>query len=275
MSNLITVKQLPVLEEQFKAVGTEIDKTVKRCQDMIVTDDNYKDIKKIRAGLNKESKEYADQFKAVKEQVLEPWNVVEDAYKENVKEKYSAADNALRIKINEVEDGLKESKKAEVEKYFNEYAESISAGFLTWDDTKIKVGMSDSMKSLKDRAKEFADRVVSDIALIDTQEYKAEIKTEYIKDLNVSRAITSVTERHKAIAEQEEKEKARDAVKAQMQQHEKEVESHLSAPVKEAVQEEKEPEQFIAFKVFGNTAQLMKVVEFLQNSNYKYEQVDL
>ena len=45
---LITVKQLPALEEHFKEIGAEIDAKVTQCQNMVVTEDNYKDIKKIR-----------------------------------------------------------------------------------------------------------------------------------------------------------------------------------------------------------------------------------
>ena len=55
-NQLITVKQLPVLEEKFREKGAEIEEKVKTCQSMVVTEDNYKEIKKIRADLNKESK---------------------------------------------------------------------------------------------------------------------------------------------------------------------------------------------------------------------------
>ena len=90
-NQLITVKQLPVLEEKFREKGAEIEEKVKTCQSMVVTEDNYKEIKKIRADLNKESKQYAEQFKEVKSKVLTPWQIVEEAYTENIKLKYAEA----------------------------------------------------------------------------------------------------------------------------------------------------------------------------------------
>ena len=61
------------------------------------------------------------------------------------------------------------------------------------------------MKSLKEQAKAFVDKIADDLNLIETQEHKAEILVEYKQTLNVSQAITTVTNRFKDIEEEKKK----------------------------------------------------------------------
>ena len=52
MDELITIKQLPVLTEEFKKLGVEIDTKLANINDLVVNEDTYKDVKKIRAEFN-------------------------------------------------------------------------------------------------------------------------------------------------------------------------------------------------------------------------------
>ena len=76
---------------------------------------------------------------------------------------------------------------------------------MTFQDARINITLSASVKALKDQAKDFIDRVASDLLLIDTQEHKAEILVEYKKTLNASQAITTVSNRHKEIEQEQAK----------------------------------------------------------------------
>ena len=49
---------------------------------MVCTDENYKEIKKIRSALNKELAEFESQRKAVKSEVMTPYEHCESVYKE-------------------------------------------------------------------------------------------------------------------------------------------------------------------------------------------------
>ena len=53
------------------------------------------------------------------------------------------------------------------------------------------------------------------MALIDTQEHKVEILVEYKQHMNVSQAITTVSERHKAIETENAKIEQVEAVKSE------------------------------------------------------------
>lgn len=58
--------------------------------------------------------------------------------------------------------------------------------FVTFEQANIGITLSASLKSLKEQAKNFADRISDDLMLIQTQENKAEILVEYKNTLNVS-----------------------------------------------------------------------------------------
>ena len=85
------------------------------------------------------------------------------------------------------------------------YLNSKNIDFVTFESANINVTLTASMKSLKEQAKNFIDKIVDDLNLIDTQEHKAEILVEYKQSLNVSQAITTVTNRFKAIEEENAK----------------------------------------------------------------------
>lgn len=260
---LIVVKQLPIIEEQLKTLSTEIDDKVSTALKMVCTDDTVKDVKKLRAELNKEFKELEAQRKYVKEQVLSPYQKFEEVYKTYVSDKYKEADQELKTKIDSVEDELKAKKEGEIKDYFNEYAISQKLDWLDYSRSNINVTLTASVKSLKEQAKEFVDKVVDDLKLIDSQDDKEEITVEYYKDLNVSRAITTVKERKELL----QKEYERKEVIEQQKEADKEaiakVEA-ISTPVEEKVYS-------MTFKVTGTIEQLKQVKKFLEDGGYRYE----
>jgi Zn-dependent peptidase ImmA (M78 family) len=124
------------------------------------------------------------------------------------------------------------------------------------------------MKSLKESAKNFIDKIDSDLKLIDTQEHKEEIIIEYKKELNVSKAITEVNNRYKQleiIKQQEEKKKE---IKQQEEQKSEEIKELIVEPPKE-IKQEKIYE--LNFKVYGTKEQLVLLKQFLENGGYRYE----
>ena len=205
IKDLIEVKQLPVIEEQLRSVSTVIDERVKNATSLVCTEESVKTIKEIRAELNKDYKEFESKRKLVKEQVLKPYNDFENVYKECISDKFRNADIILKGKIDNVENELKSKKEKEIKDYFEEYKTANNIGFITYGQARINVTLSASMKSLKEQAKQFIDKIVDDLKLIETQEHKTEILVEYKQTLNVSQAITSVTNRFKAIEEEKKK----------------------------------------------------------------------
>lgn len=214
MQDLIVVKQLPQIEEHLKELSQDVDKKVENAKSLVCTEENVKTIKQIRADLNKEFKEVEAQRKIVKEQILAPYMQFEEIYKTYISDKYKSADSDLKAKVDLVESELKTKKEQEIKEYFEEYKNANKVDFIEYGQAKINVTLSASMKSLKEQAKAFIDKIVDDLKLIETQEHKAEILVEYKQSLNVSNAITTVTNRFKAIEEEKKKqlEKAQEEV---------------------------------------------------------------
>lgn len=269
-NSLIKINHLPELEERFAEKKKELGEIVERCQTLAVSDENRKEVKKIRADLNKDAKAYREEFKAVKEQIMEPWIRIEDAFKESIRQPYEEADAALKEKIAEVENQLKAEKAEDIKRYFDEYAEAVNVTeWTSWERSPIRVTLSDSVKALKAEAKEYLDRIAQDLELIETQDNKERILAEFAESLDARQAITKVknqiekeNELKKTAETRAEEEKAE--IKRQEEQR-----AHLTAPVKEAPEEKLE----ITFRVTGTIEQLRSLAAFLNEKGITYAEL--
>ena len=277
MSNqdLIVVKQLPIIQEKLKQLSTEIEQKVENAKKLVCTEETIKEVKQVRADLNKEFKDLETQRKLVKEQVLAPYMQFEEVYKQYVSDKYKNADIELKNKVDNIESELKTKKEQEVKDYFEEYKIANNIDFIKYEQAKINVTLSSSMKSLKEQVKVFIDKIVDDLKLIETQEHKVEILVEYKQTLNVSQAITTVTNRFKVIEEEKQKQKV---VHIEMNQnHEitersyEELEKVFNKPLEKPVEEKQEEILTLKFTVRGTKTKLKELKEFLINGGYDYE----
>ena len=276
MQELIIIKQLPQIEEHLKDLSIEIDKKVENAKNLVCTDENVKTIKQIRADLNKEFKEVEQQRKAVKERILAPYMQFEEVYKTYISDKYKAADNDLKAKIDLTENELKAKKEQEIKEYFEEYKTANNIDFITYVQARINVTLSASMKSLKEQVKQFIDKIVDDIKLIETQEHKAEILVEYKQTLNVSNAITTVVNRFRAVEEektrQEQKIITRQEQKIIIESNEKHEITEESYKQLENVFNKKEEKTYtITFTVTGTAVKLKQLKQYLLDGGYQYE----
>lgn len=287
-SSLIQVKQIPVIIENLKSVKSVIEKKVNSACEMVCTDENYKEIKKLRSELNKEFSEFESRRKAVKSEIITPYEAFETVYKDCVTNPYKKADSALKGKINATEQELKRVKYEKSMSYFEEYKKSLGIDFVTYEQVNLNITMSVSLKKLKETIKTFLDKVMDDLKLIATQEHKDEILYEYKRSLNVSVAITSVTERYKAIeeekaraeAERAEREKAEQAVSNTLDEYEPfvaNVPEEVAPPVEEISEQPQQDEKVLSlsFKVYGTKSQLkdfaLTVKQLINERRLRYE----
>lgn len=280
MSNeIIVVKQLPVIEQQLAQIKAKVTERVSAVTKLICTEETVKEIKKARTELNAEFKAWEDKRKEVKTAVMSPYEQFEAVYKDCISDSYKAADKDLKQKIDEVEQELKNKKAAEVKSYFEEYLASKEIAFVTYEQAGINVTLSASLKSLKEQAKNFIDRIVSDLQLIETfTDLKAEILVEYKKSLNVSDAITGVKARAKAVQEEQARQEAEaekraaeaqrvEAIKAAIP----EAPAAVEAPTEQTAAPAPEKKFCIRFTVKGTKEQLIALKKFLNEGEYEYE----
>ena len=278
-TQLIVVKQLPEIEENLKLVSNEIQQKVEQAKQLVCNEETRQTIKKIRAELNKELAEFEAQRKSVKEKILAPYNNFEKIYKECISDKYSEADRELKKKIEQVESELKKQKEDDLRAYFEEYKKYKNITFIDFERANIKVGLADSKTALHKQAKDFIDKIYSDINLIDTQEHREEIMIEYKQSLNVGNAIMIVKNRYEEIEKEKKRQLEEEQKKVDLKVKEQEESTrqalnslNQSNIVLDAPKVEENEEVFVlSFKVKATRAKLKELKRFLDEGGYKYE----
>lgn len=231
MKELIKVSQFPVIEENLKALSQTIDEKVSRAMNLVCTIDNYKDIKAVRADLNRDFKVLEEQRKTVKSAVMQPYNEFEDTYKKYVSNKFKEADADLKRKITEVEDVLKKEKEEKAEKEFETLKADSGIDWIEYRQVGIKIALSDSDKKIKEQIEAFIEKVQSALNVISMQEYPEEMLIEYKRTFDLQSAIGSVLERKKELEKM--KEKSEPEVKEKEVIEEKSIEDVLDEVVNE------------------------------------------
>lgn len=275
-TELIVVTQLPIIEDKLLAVRESIQRRVGDAMSLVCTEETYKQIKQVRADLNKEYAALETKRKEIKKQILAPYERFEGTYKECAGDLYVQADRELASKIAEVENGLKAEKAADLLNFFNEYRASVNIpeDFVRLENAGIKVGLSDSKTGLHKQAAAFLDRIVDDLKVIDTLESRDEVLAEYASGYNLSGAMLTVENRHKAIEAERIRREQAEARKQEMALQAAAVaeavkEPEIIAPVKAEVEQPKVLKT--TFTVYGTIDQLKALKAFLTEGGYKYE----
>lgn len=281
IENLIVIKQLPQIEEHLKDLSTEIDVKVNNAKKLVCTEETVKTVKQVRADLTKDFKNLEEQRKTVKEQILAPYMQFEEVYKTYVSNKYKEADIDLEQKIDSTENELKKQKEQEIEKYFEEYKTANNIDFVDFKQANINVTLTASKKNLKEQAKTFIDEIVDDLKLIETQEGKEEILVEYKRNLNVSKSIQEVANRHKLL--EEEKKRQEELKNKQLEEAQRQADMSIKkqeVATKNALDNfvieppkviEQEEILTLKFKVRGTRSKLRELKRFLEDGGYDYE----
>ena len=288
--NIITVQQLPVIVyERLESVGQEIDKRIAALDldKQLVTEDTKKAVKDTRAMLNKELKDFEEQRKRIKEQVVAPYEAFEKAYNSFIKVKYEKADGILKVKIDEFDRKLKADKEARIRAYFTELCQANNIDFLPFERLCLNIRLNDSDKSLKDIVNTNIDNVVKSLEFIenltDPDEYKAEILADYKQTLDVMIAINNAkyrkqqreAELQRLEAQKAAAEQARLAAEARAKevaplQAPEEVKPQEQIVKNEAVPAPQEEILHYTLSVSGTRAQLRALRQFLETNNINY-----
>lgn len=296
VNDLIVVKQLPVIEDRLDEALTAVQGRLKDAAALVVTDDNYKELKKVRADLNKEFGELETLRKKVKEAVEAPYKRFETGAYKRLADEYKIAISKLDGEIKDVEIGLRSQRQEEISAYFDSYRQSlgIDSALVDLNRSGIKVGLSGSVKSLKDQVRAYLDGVDGDLKMIDTLDDRDEVLAEYRVLLSVTDAVRVVADRRKRIEEMrlkreaaEEERRQRDAqiaaVNEAMRQAAQDAsnsqdsaeEASVSAPTVERAEESSEDAtkysaKYLGFEITGTMSQLKALKAFLKEELKKY-----
>ena len=252
-NKLMVIQQLPVIEEKLITIKEEFEKITSEALALVCNEDTYKYVKEKRAEITAIYNGLETDRKSIKKAILEPYEKLEAVYNQCVKDIYTDAKNKLDAKVNEVEDGIKSAKAEKVKAFFDEYATACEVSFISFENSGIKVTMTASEKKLKEQAKEYIDKVVSDISLIRTQpeEHQPEMMVEYKQNLDVNQAISTVIERAERVKAE--------TVKVEVEEPKPEV--------KEEFPPDQEELLTVSFTVRGTLKQISSLQKFCSYNN--------
>lgn len=262
----IEIIQLPIIREHLAKIGAEITAKIEslNIDSIIANEDSVKMLKEMRAELNKELDVYEQQRKAVKESILNPYNSFESVYKTEISDKMKRAVDVLKDKIAFVEDAIKAEKRDAIKQYFAELCASENIDFVTFESLGLEINLSTSEKKYREQCNEFIQKVNDELALIETQDFKAEILVEYKKTLNAARAIADVRNRKQAEAQEAERLKAIEEAKA----------NEPTPVVPEVLQAPKVVENVTAqFEVFCTAEQLKGLGLYMRQNGIIYKNI--
>lgn len=264
MSELIEVVQLPKIVEQLHSIKADFEARAAAVSSVICTADNYKRIKADRAEITKIYNELESRRKAVKAEILKPYDEFVKVYDECITNVYKPVKAKLDESIAEVEGSLIDQKRQVVEDYFYEYAASFGIDFVPFSRANIKVNMSTSEKKSREEAKAYIDGVVKDLELMATQDesIQNEILYEYKKNLDIAASITTVVDRHRAI---DDRSPSGFVTGTEPESEMNESPKPLAAPTVEA-DEAEETKHLMSFRVRGTISQLKQLKEFIINN---------
>ena len=266
------IKSVGEIESNMKEVKRYVENLNNYYKNITFTEETMKDAKDEKSKVNKFKSQVADYRKNIIAEYNKPIKAFEDTAKETEKllaETY----NTINQQVANYENKQKEIKEQEIKEYFEECKIANNIDFITYGQAKIDVTLSASMKNLKEQAKSFIDKVADDLKLIETQEHKTEILVEYKQTLNVSQAITSVTNRFKAIEEEkkkieQEKELQKFVVDTAKESDKYSEQIILNAP---SIEEKTEDILILKFTVRGTRTKLRELKQFLESGGYDYE----
>lgn len=271
--NQLILKQAPIIEYSFlEAEGQKVTEKLEKLKinDLVITEETVKGIKKVRTDLKKELEEYESARKGIKEMVTKPYDDFNKFYEEHIKLKYLNADNTLKKAIDEVENGIKLQKQNEVENYFIQKNNMYHFDFIKFENLGIKVGLSDTLKSLTAKVDEYLEKVKSDLATIETLDNKDRLLVKYRQTLDLNTSIIQVNNDIKA---EKELENAR-AEQERVKQAEALIQPTVVEPVQE-VKEVKEPVQEellqVEFTVTATLNQIKALKQYMESVGIKYE----
>lgn len=276
------------IEWNHEELKTQIGNELAKYNKMVFTEDTVQDGKRSLADLRRFKTAIEDKRKAVKAQVMAPYN----DFEKKVKEITALIDEPIKAidsQVKEFDERRREEKLQECETYFNEKAEELGlTGFIRWESllNESYGNVSYSMGKITEEIDSALKRVLEALAVIDGMDspFAFEMRQTLSETLDLQSAISrgqqlKETAEQKArfeaerIAEQERRAAERDE-KAKVIETAGTVKEIPMAKDEPAAAVEETPQLLtISFQVTGTKEELMALSVYLKTNNLKYTQI--
>ena len=261
--DLIVVEQLPIIKTYLEKLSLEIKEKVNKATSLVCTEDNYKEIKEVRATLTKEFKELEEQRKQVKNAIMEKYNAFEEVYKENVANLYQQADVDLKKKIDNSINILVKEKEDKIRIFAEEHIKfNHLENIIKFEDIPLNINLSCSMKSLENSVLAFIKMVSDDMECISSEEYHDETLYEYQHNgFRYATAVMTVRKKQEEIQKLKQQQEKIEEVK----QEEIKVAEVVEEVVELTMPKEVEPIDTWQFTIKATKTQAKEIKEFIKS----------
>lgn len=266
VNEIVKIEQMPIVFSQLEKIGAFITEKTKDLDKLECTEENKVEVKNRRTEINNTLKILEDKRKEIKNKLLEPYEVFNEKYEQECKGQLENASNLLKDKIDAIENEQKQQKEEELREFVKQHCEANHI-HIEFETIGLNITLSASMKSLKDQALAFIERVANDLKLIDMEEYKDEIFLEYNKTYDFVTAKTNVIERHRQLEEIAKQQEEKQQIEEQEKKVEEVIET-ITAP-KELIEEDEILEA--TFTIRATKEQLIRLKEWLKEEGVEYE----
>lgn len=273
-TDMIRVVQLPVIEEQLRALKEDVCQRVNDALALACTPETIQDVKKARTELRKELDDMETRRKEVKKAVLGPYEAFEAVYRECVSDPFKLADIALKQKIDDVESAIKQECEDGLREYFAELCAVNGLDWLTYDRAGIRVDMASARqktpKKLREQIANFVTGVAREVDTLAGMEDAEELLAEYRQRLDISDTIRTIEDRHRRV----EAERARLAQYTAAQEAQREAVQKVDTvapPVIVEPPKETEQEYRCTFIVYATKDKLRGLKQYMIQEGIRYE----
>ena len=201
-NQIITLEALPVLKNSIKEAGLMFDQMAVEVglgSEVVVTSENRPLVKSMVAEITRKYNEFETSRKALKNQLLKDYEDLMVVYKVEISDRYAALVEQAKKAIAASEQAEIEEKISSAKSYLSEALAAKEIDYVNFEQLPIKFNLSISPKKIREEIDQFIDRLLDAERLIDSEEYRVEIMTEFKRNgLNASRAILDVKARKTA-----------------------------------------------------------------------------
>lgn len=251
----VTKKNIGEISINFDELKKELEQSLFKYKDILVTEENLASAKKDKAMLNKVSKAINDRKIELKREFLAPYEVIENQIKELIG-MISEVSTAIDLQVKVFEENDKNKKKEEIQKMWDNIISQHPLPFLTLDACfKDKwLNKTVTLANIMSEMEEFIQKISQELKLLEEM-FKGEellsAKTKYYQTTNLYDTI--------------EKMKLEKVIKESLQNKEEQ---------KAEEAEEKEQEYILQLEIVTTYKNIMALSQFLKANKIKYTRID-
>lgn len=267
----------------FSKFKSQIMARVEQCKEMVLTEDNYKELANVKAGINKSITLVKQYTTSLKKEVLKPFEAYEKEAKECIALMESAS-KAIQVQIEEADEKLAEEKKKGIIEWFAKFCKENNITFVKIEQIWNPKWLNKTYKS-KDVVKDInasLDSINSAISILETLEGSDILVADFMRKLTFeglqgNKLVNEIVFEYNA-RKQKQKELQEQRQRQQEEVKEEVVKEHPAPVVEEQpkVEEQKTAVQTYNFNLVVTEAtqeQVTALAKFLKENGYKFKLV--